>query len=159
MIRLYHKRAVASSNVYVLTAYDYAKQLDPVPPAAKTSNDGQTLDTIYKTSQYSAILALFGVEYKDDKTDNTTFTGWNALKDGGYFVLTDYFASDDAEEALHRRTLLALKAEQGITDDAFYHYDTPLTVEHEIEALRLAGFSSVEARNHWGATYTLLATK
>ena len=82
-----------------------------------------------------------------------------ALKDGGYFILTDYFASSDAEESLHRQTLLSLKAEQGITDDAFYHYDTPLTVEHEMEALHLAGFSTVEVRNHWGATYTLHANK
>ena len=52
-----------------------------------------------------------------------------------------------------------LKAEQGITDDAFYHYDTPLTVKHETEALMEAGFSSVEVLNNWGATYTIKAVK
>ena len=60
---------------------------------------------------------------------------------------------------MHRETLLRLKAEQGITDDAFYHYDTPLTVSHETEALIEAGFSSVEVLNHWGATYTIKAVK
>ena len=58
-----------------------------------------------------------------------------ALKDKGYFILTDYFSLSDDEEQMHRRNLLALKAEQGITDDEFYHYDTPLTVKHESEAL------------------------
>ncbi|MBE6665718.1 MAG: class I SAM-dependent methyltransferase [Ruminococcaceae bacterium] len=82
-----------------------------------------------------------------------------ALKDGGYFILTDYFASSDEEEQLHRKNLIALKAEQGITDDAFYHYDTPLTVKHETEALLEAGFSSVTVLNHWGATYTIKAVK
>ncbi len=80
-----------------------------------------------------------------------------ALKYGGYFILTDYFALSDGEEATHRQNLARLKKEQGITDGEFYHYDTPLTVAHETEALLEAGFSSVEVLSHWGATYTLKA--
>ena len=82
-----------------------------------------------------------------------------ALKDHGYFILTDYFSLSDDEEQLHRQNFMALKAEQGITDDEFYHYDTPLTVKHEVEALVEAGFASVEVLNHWGATYTIKAVK
>ena len=82
-----------------------------------------------------------------------------ALKENGYFILTDYFASSDDEERMHRQSLNALRAEQGISDNEFYHYDTPLTVEHEIEALTEAGFASVEVLNHWGATYTIKAVK
>ena len=82
-----------------------------------------------------------------------------ALKENGYFILTDYFASSNEEEAMHRRNLNRQKAEQDICDDAFYHYDTPLTVQHETEALTEAGFSSVEVLNRWGATYTLKAVK
>lgn len=82
-----------------------------------------------------------------------------ALKEDGYFILTDYFAPSEAEEKLYRRELLRLKAEQGIRDGEFYHYDTPLTVAHETEALSKAGFSRVEVLNHWGATYTLKANK
>ena len=82
-----------------------------------------------------------------------------ALKDGGYFILTDYFASSNEEELMHRQTLADLKAKQGITDNELYHYDTPLTVTHEIEALKEAGFSSVKILNHWGATYTLKAIR
>ena len=83
----------------------------------------------------------------------------NALKDGGYFILTDYFARSDEEEQMHRDTLIALKSEQGITDGEFYHYDTPLTVAHEIEALTAAGFSSVELLKNWGATHCIVAKK
>ena len=82
-----------------------------------------------------------------------------ALKENGYFILTDYFSLSDEEEKMHRQNLIALKAEQGICDDEFYHYDTPLTVEHETEALLEAGFSGVEVLDHWGATYTLKAVK
>ena len=82
-----------------------------------------------------------------------------ALKEKGYFILTDYFSLSEEEEKMHRQSLIALKAEQGICDDEFYHYDTPLTVKHETEALLGAGFSAVEILNHWGATYTLKAVK
>ena len=82
-----------------------------------------------------------------------------ALKDNGYFILTDYFSLSDEEEQMHRNNLTALKQEQGIDDSEFYHYDTPLTVNHECEALINAGFSSVEVLNNWGATYIIRADK
>ena len=82
-----------------------------------------------------------------------------ALKDDGYFILTYYFSLSDDEERMHRNNFIALKTEQGITDDEFYHYDTPLTVKHELEALVEAGFASVEVLNNWGATYTVKAVK
>lgn len=82
-----------------------------------------------------------------------------ALTGDGYFILTDYFAHEDAFEDYCRAELRRLKAEQGIADTDFYHYDTPLTVEHETEALLAAGFSRVTVLKNWGATYTLKATK
>lgn len=83
----------------------------------------------------------------------------NALKPGGWLILTDYFALSDEEERSRRAELLRLKQEQGIRDGAFYHFDTPLTVQHETEALRAAGFSSVTVLKNWGQTVTLRANK
>ena len=82
-----------------------------------------------------------------------------ALKNGGYFILTDYFAMSDEEEASRRRELVSLKREQGLRDDVFYHYDTPLTVSHEREALLEAGFASVEVLDSWGPTFALKAVR
>ena len=82
-----------------------------------------------------------------------------ALKDGGEFILTDYFSLSDEEEQHHRSEFARLKAEQGITDSEFYHYDTPLTVQHETEALTQAGFKTVEVLQNWGQTFTLRARR
>ena len=82
-----------------------------------------------------------------------------AIVPGGYFILTDYFAPTEEEEVLCRRMLLELKVQQGIEGDAFYHYDTPLTVAHETQALLEAGFASVELLGQWGATCTLKAVR
>ena len=84
---------------------------------------------------------------------------YTALRANGYLILTDYFAATDDEEQTHRNNLNALKAEQGIRDDEFYHYDTPLTVQHETEALLEAGFASVQVLKSWGTTYTIKAVK
>jgi tRNA (cmo5U34)-methyltransferase len=65
----------------------------------------------------------------------------------------------EEEERFHRAELLRLKKDQNITDETFYHYDTPLTVEHEKEALTKAGFSSVSVLKRWGATHTLKAIR
>ncbi len=82
-----------------------------------------------------------------------------ALKVDGYFILTDYFAMSEEEERFHRAELLRLKKEQGLREDEFYHYDTPLTVEHETEALLAAGFADVQVLKNWGHTYTLKAVR
>ncbi|MBQ1955577.1 MAG: class I SAM-dependent methyltransferase, partial [Clostridia bacterium] len=84
---------------------------------------------------------------------------YDALRENSSFILTDYFSCSNEEENFHRNELMRLKQEQGISDSEFYHYDTPLTTEHETEALKAAGFTKVEIINSWGQTSTIKATK
>jgi len=84
---------------------------------------------------------------------------WSALKPAGYFVLTDYFALSGEDEAHWQQELRRLKQVQGIMDSTFYHYDTPLTLAHEQEALMEAGFQRIEVLASWDATCTLKAWK
>ena len=82
-----------------------------------------------------------------------------ALRERGTFVLTDYFAESEEEEKEYFQELKRIRQEQGIADDAFYHYDTPLTAEHEMDVLREAGFSEVRLEKEWGSTRTVVAVK
>lgn len=82
-----------------------------------------------------------------------------ALKPGGFFVLTDYFAELPEQESFFRGELLRLKAEQGLGDEDFCHYDTPLTLAHETEALQEAGFREITPLKRWGATWSIRAYK
>ena len=83
-----------------------------------------------------------------------------ALKENGVFVLTDYFAESEELEKEYFQNLAELKREQGLSDDTFYHYDTPLLVDHEMDILCQAGFSDVRIMKKWGeSTYTVLSTK
>ena len=122
--------------------------------------EGSYFDVPLGEDQFDAAVSVESLHHFTKEEKVPLYTKLHkALKNDGYFILTDYFALSDEEERLHRQTLNDLKAEQGITDTEFYHYDTPLTVEHEKEALLEAGFSSVEILDHWGPTYTLRAKK
>ena len=84
----------------------------------------------------------------------------SALRAGGWFILTDYFAESEELEKEYFENLAGLKREQRLGDGRFYHYDTPLTVEHEMDILRRAGFGDVRILEQWGeSTYTVFAGK
>ena len=84
---------------------------------------------------------------------------YESLKENSVFILTDYFSLTNEEERAHRAELIRIKKENGLSDTEFYHYDTPLTVEHEISALKRAGFCRVEMLKTWGQTATIKSTK
>ena len=96
--------------------------------------------------------------YQDYKIQLKLYQKLNtALTGNGYFVLTNYFAESEEAEQFYFSELERLKSEQELEPNTFYHYDTPLTMEHEIEVLKKAGFSDVQIMRNWEATYTILA--
>lgn len=121
---------------------------------------GSYFDVPFGEGEYDAAVSVESLHHftKEEKIPLYAKL-YGALKENGYFILTDYFAPSEEEEILCRRTLMEMKREQGLGDGEFYHYDTPLTVAHETEALLEAGFSSVESLRSWGATHTLMAKK
>ena len=121
---------------------------------------GSYFDVPFDRNIYDAAVSVESLHHftKDEKVPLYRKL-YKALKPDGYFILTDYFAPSEDEEIFYRNELNRLKTEQGIADDEFYHYDTPLTVEHEIQALKEAGFSAARISGRWGATYTLKASK
>ena len=121
---------------------------------------GSYFDVPFGESAFDAAVSVESLHHftQDEKIPLYTKL-CQSLKPGGYFILTDYFSASDEEEQAFFGELARLKAEQGVTDETFYHFDTPLTVRHETDALRAAGFSAVEVLNNWGATYTIKASK
>ena len=121
---------------------------------------GSYFDVPFGAEFYDAAVSVESLHHFTKEEKIGLYTKLNkALKPGGYFILTDYFSLSDSEEEHYRKELIRLKKEQGITDNEFYHYDTPLTLEHEKEALFGGGFSLVEVIGSWGATNMLKAVK
>lgn len=68
-----------------------------------------------------------------------------ALKPGGVFLECDYIAvSQEIEDMLFLESARR-RARDCVAPDAFVHFDTPLTLAHELDCLRLAGFLPVES--------------
>ncbi|MCH5269535.1 MAG: class I SAM-dependent methyltransferase [Lachnospiraceae bacterium] len=121
---------------------------------------GSYFDIPFSQNDYDAAVSVESLHhFTREQKRNLYRKLYRALKEDGFFILTDYFALSEEEEIFYRQELLRLKKQQGIADDEFYHYDTPLTVEHEIQALKEAGFLSVEILGRWENTYTLRVKK
>ena len=128
------------------------------PGKALTLVQGSYFDVPFGEAAFDAAVSVESLHHFTQAEKITLYARLKkALAPGGYFILTDYFALSEDEERHHRQELLRLKAEQGIRDDEFYHYDTQLTVAHEVEALLAAGFSRAEVLGQWGATCTIKA--
>ena len=121
---------------------------------------GSYFDIPFGKNCYDAVVSIESLHHFTQKEKIPLYTKiFQSLLVNGYFLLTDYFALSDDQEAFFRQELLRLKLEQGISDNKLYHYDTPLTVEHEIQALQMAGFSKIDILGQWGATHTIKAQK
>ncbi len=130
------------------------------PDKSLTLVHGSYLDVEFGIGEYDAAVSVESLHHVPFEVKVALYRRLHAaLKEGGRFVLTDYFAESPEQERAFREELAKLKREQQITDDALYHFDTPLTVEHEMEALSVAGFSAVRILHNWRATYTLLAER
>ena len=121
---------------------------------------GSYFDVAFELNFYDAVVSVESLHhFTKNKKIELYKKVFKALKENGYLVLTDYFSLTDEEEIMHRHSYEILKKEQGINDEEFYHYDTPLTVSHECEAIIEAGFSKVEILKKWGQTFTIRAFK
>ena len=108
---------------------------------------GSYFDVPFGEKEYDAAVSVESLHHFPAEQKETLYRKLHAaLKGSGCFVLTDYFAESDERETEYFQNLRQLKEEQGLPENEFFHYDTPLTVDHEIRILRRAGFSDVRIR-------------
>lgn len=67
-----------------------------------------------------------------------------ALKPGGRYVECDYMLGDQGQEDALFEENRRIRAELGIGEREFYHFDTPCTIDNQISLLLRAGFASAE---------------
>lgn len=121
---------------------------------------GSYFDVPFERGRYDAAVSVESLHHFTREEKIPLYRKvYEALEENGFFILTDYFALSEEEEVLHRQELRRLMEREGAQAGELYHYDTPLTVEHEIEALHAAGFDRVEILGRWGPTCTLRSDK
>ena len=133
---------------------------DKLPDKKITTVCGSYFDVPFGEEAFDAAVSVESLHHFSEEEKLPLFTKLRkALKPGGFFVLTDFYADTDDQEFFFRSELIRLRKEQNLPDGVFYHYDTPMTVEHEKKILLAAGFSKVEELDSWGTTHTLRAEK
>ncbi|MBO5998379.1 MAG: class I SAM-dependent methyltransferase, partial [Lachnospiraceae bacterium] len=129
------------------------------PEKELTLIHGSYFDVPFGEKQYDAAVSVESLHHFSAERKAALYRKLRAaLDDNGRFVLTDYFAESEEMEKQYIQDLEAMKKEQGLPEDVFYHYDTPLLVSHEMDLLCQAGFREVRIMKAWGeSTFTVLA--
>lgn len=81
------------------------------------------------------------------------------LKPSGVFLNCDYFACCDEEETLLFAECARRRTAANIPDAEFVHFDTPLTLVHEAQLLKSAGFAKIEPLESCNCAVFLRAEK
>ncbi len=95
-------------------------------------------------NRFDAAISFESLHHFKPKKKQTLFDKlYTALKPGGVYIHGDYLACCPEEEALLFSVCAEKRARAGIAEDTFVHFDTPLTLGHEIGLLRNSGFRNI----------------
>ena len=99
-------------------------------------------------AQYGAVVSVQSLHHFTPAQKGALYRRiYHALRPGGVFLNVDYIACCDEEETLLRAECARRRARDGIPAEQFVHFDTPLTLPHELALLQEADFSTCEAVN------------
>lgn len=97
-------------------------------------------------ARYGAVLSVQSLHHFAPAQKGALYRRvYQALRPGGLFLEVDYIACCDEEETMLRDECARRRARDGIPAETFVHFDTPLTLPHELALLQKAGFSACEA--------------
>ena len=68
----------------------------------------------------------------------------NFLKSDGMYIECDYMVESQEEEDFYYAENHRIRTEMGLSEEEFYHYDTPCTIQNQIMMFKKAGFSKCE---------------
>lgn len=84
---------------------------------------------------------------------------FNAIKKDGLYIECDYMVTNVEEENLYLKESELARKEMNNSEEEFYHYDIPCTIDNQILLLKNAGFLNVESKFRQGNTTIIVAYK
>ncbi|MBR5370179.1 MAG: class I SAM-dependent methyltransferase [Bacilli bacterium] len=133
---------LSSEMLNKLRERDFADRVDIVCGDFFTVDFGKDVDVVMSTSALHHFLYADKIKlYKKI---------YDSLRDGGLFINSDYTAKDEAEEK---------KLIDDYENRVNRHNDTPLSLEHEIEILKMVGFKEIEVQQPEKESYKLFKAR
>ena len=117
----------------------------------------------FGTAEYDAVISSMTMHHYDYHTKSGLYRKIKkALKSGGGYIENDYILSEkempdaDAAEKRNFDEYELLRKEQNLSPGDYYHFDTPLTLNHQIEVLHESGFEDVHVA--WANKHNITLT-
>ena len=111
-----------------LTAEMLAKLREKFPDKHLALIEGDYFCVDFGAESFDAAVSFQSLHHFAPEKKRALFARLaKALKPGGVYVQCDYAAESEESEARYFQELARLKREAHLPEDAFYHYDTPLT--------------------------------
>ena len=102
-------------------------------------------DYDFGTAQYDAVISFQTMHHFSHAMKIELYSKlYEALKPGGRYIECDYMVDKQSEEDHYYRENEKIRREKNIPEGAFYHFDTPCTVENQIKMLRAGKFQDVK---------------
>lgn len=83
---------------------------------------------------------------------------FSSLKNDGLYIEGDYTAKSEEEERFYIAEKDRIRKENGYSE-GFYHYDTPFSIQTQMDLLSEAGFSKVTLYKEWENTSIIICSK
>lgn len=82
-----------------------------------------------------------------------------SLTQHGKYIECDYMVTEQKDEDFYYSENARLRKELNVSDDEFYHYDTPCTIENQINLMLKSGFKKAEVVWSMESTNMIIASK
>ncbi|EAD5717937.1 class I SAM-dependent methyltransferase [Listeria innocua] len=98
----------------------------------------------FGTEKYTAALSFETLHHFEYQKKQKIYQKlYRTIKQGGYYIECDYIACNKEEEDICLEQYHYRRRVNNIPDDVFVHIDIPLTIEHQIDLMKNAGFKDV----------------
>jgi tRNA (cmo5U34)-methyltransferase len=117
------------------------------------------LDMEFGKESFDFVLSTYSLHHFSAELKLTLYRKiYDSLKDGGLYIEGDYTVKSKENEIFYLAENDRIRKENGC-NEGFYHYDTPLAVQTQIDLLRGAGFSEVALHREWENTSIFVCRK
>lgn len=121
---------------------------------------GDYFNTDFNDGEFDCAISFETMHhFSADKKTGLYRRIYNALSDKGVYIECDYMVRTQQEEDFWFSEKERLLKEAGMTDDGYYHFDTPCTVSNQLAMLKKAGFTPCTEVFRQGGTVIILARK
>lgn len=114
----------------------------------------------FEQGKFDAAMSFLALHYfRYERKQLIYHQLYRALKPGGYYIECDTMACCNEEEALYLEGYEYRRKQNNIPEDVLMHINIPLTLEHQHELLKNAGFRKVEVLHQNGSLVIIRADK